>query len=110
MDEVAGRLHLPAESARSLLEKLRSANVVCFVDNGAEGAACVLARPAERIPILDIMGVISNGDGRDASARAYQADIAAQVGRTWTRARSAMSGLTLADAMGGAPAERSAQG
>ena len=97
LELVAARLHLPAESVQGLLDRLAAARVVCPVDNEG-GASYVLARPAETIPVLEIVGVDSP-DRVSAPTRRPEAEMADTVSRVWTHARSVLGTFTLAKAV-----------
>lgn len=97
-EQVADKLHVPVESARSLLEKLQALKIVCPVE-GQPGISYVLARPPDKIPLLEILGVDSRQDSPGA-ARGFDSEVAAVVTETWAHARSAVGSFTLADAIG----------
>ena len=101
VEQVAGKLNLPAESARSLLDKLEALKIVCAVE-GQPGISYVLARPPDRIPLLEILGVDSRQDST-GPAGAFDPEVAAMVAESWTYARSAVGSFTLADVVGSSP-------
>lgn len=97
LNRIADRLHLPSESVQLLLEWLVSAKVVCSVGSGTD-VAYVPARPPERIPLLELLGV-EDARGDSPAARPYDRDISEMVADTWANARSALAAYTLADAI-----------
>ena len=92
--QVAGKLRLPTENAEWLLERLIAIRVVSRVDSAAE-PAYVLARPADRIPLTEILEI----DGcREADRPAdYDPEVADVLARFRQRACGSFGKLTLAD-------------
>ena len=96
-EQVVESLRLPEESALWLLDRLDEARVVCPTGDEAQ-PAYVLARPAETIPILAVMGIV---DQQPAAlpGRSYDPEIEELVRRACASANSAMGTFTLVDAI-----------
>ena len=54
-DELAERLRLPVRNVREVLDGLRQARIVTVLDDSVEPGGLQLARPAERIALLDVL-------------------------------------------------------
>ncbi len=100
LGQIVNRLCLPTGSVQWLLDRLASANVVCPVEGPAE-SGYTLARPAERISVLEVLGV-DNWDRASSPRRRYDSEITRVVTRARDRARSALGAFTLADAISAA--------
>jgi len=91
---VAGRLGLPAETARRLLEALTRLGVVCPVESPEE--AYVPARPVADVKVADVLAAAAR-DG--AAGGDYDPALARAVKAARERAAGALGELTLADAL-----------
>ncbi|HOW69742.1 MAG TPA: YihY/virulence factor BrkB family protein [Phycisphaerae bacterium] len=94
LDEVRGRLRLTDQSARQLLEQLGSVGAVCPVA-GDGPPMYVLARPANKIPVLEILGVLR--PERDFDTGRYDPEIIATIRRFQQRSQTALGDLTVGD-------------
>jgi membrane protein len=105
-EQVVASLRLPEESALWLLDRLSEARVVCPTGDERQ-PAYALARPAEAIPILAVMGIV---DQQPATlpGRSYDPEIGELVRRTCESANSAMGTFTLVDALAAAEARHPA--
>ncbi len=91
-------LHLPAESIDGLLERLRRNGVICAA-NGHVPEGFVLARPADRIPLLEVLEM----DGPPAESPGglrYAPEVEALVAGVRDYADRALGQLSLADVLG----------
>lgn len=93
---IASRLRLPDRSVRLLLDRLQARRVVLLVGSD-DDEAYILARPAERVEVFDVLD-IDRPEGEEAALgeAAYEPQIAAAVAALGRRTRSAMGRLTLA--------------
>lgn len=96
-DQIAAKLSLPGESVRWLIDRLTAAELVCAVGD-ERNTRYVLARPAEKIAVLEILEI---GDPRNSSSQpgSYSGEVAAAVAQVQHRARSSLARLTLADVL-----------
>jgi membrane protein len=96
-EEIAVKLNLPGGAVQWLIERLADAGILCPVDDG-RAARFVLARPAEKINVLEILAV---GDPRHNSTEPGSCDarLAAAVARVQGRAQASLTSLTLADVL-----------
>jgi len=99
VDELAGRLRLPSEHIRRLLDVLSAARVVCPVEDDP-GRAYVLARPAEAVSVLEIIG-LEPPPRMPPTDRDYEPEIARKVHEARRHARAALGDYTLADTVAG---------
>ena len=97
MEQVAGKLHVPEELAQALLEKLEVLKIVCSVE-GQPGVSYLLAKPPDKIPLLELLGMDSRQDSQ-LPARGFESEVAAMVAQSWAYTRSAVGSFTLADAI-----------
>lgn len=98
VEAVASRLRLPPEMVLRLLDTLATYRIVCRVEDATE-PAYVLARPAEAISVLTILG-LERPERTPAPDREYEPDILRRVDGVREQARLAIGGYTLADAVG----------
>ena len=92
--KVADKLALPPESVESLMQRLVALGVVSRVElKGEEG--CVLARPAEKIPVLHVMEIGDDPSGM--SDRVYPDEISRRIDAFRKRAEGVLGEVTLAD-------------
>ena len=96
-EQIAGRLGLPGEAVQWLIDELGAANMICTA-GGKGRSGYVLVRPAEKIPVLDVLKV---GDPRNRPAElgCYDERIAAVIAGVQNRAHGPLESLTLADIM-----------
>ncbi|UCG33845.1 MAG: YihY family inner membrane protein, partial [Phycisphaerales bacterium] len=96
-EQVTAALNLPHESVRWLIDHLTRDGIVCTVDARSE-ARYMLARPAERIPVLEILEL---GDPQRYSPETGGRDpeIARAIQGIRARTRSSLEGVTLADVL-----------
>ena len=95
LDEVAAKLRLTSAAAERLLERLIGIRILSRVDS-EDVHAYVLARPADKIPIPELMAA-EEAEKTAGGRRRYAKEIAETVARFETRTRNALTGLTLAD-------------
>jgi membrane protein len=95
VDKISATVKLPGVSLAKLLDRLTKAGVLCPVEAG-ESSAYVLARPAEGIPLAEVMSA-----GSAATEGRCDADLGEAVGRVRRRSEQAMAGVTLADVLAG---------
>jgi membrane protein len=93
---VAKRLHTTDRAGRGLLDRLTDAGLLCPIANG-EQIAYVLARPADKIAVLDIVGL--NRRLADGASAAPADDIQRRVAGLQQHAADSLGHLTLADAL-----------
>jgi membrane protein len=94
VEQIATQLQLPAESVQRLLDRLSSARVVCRVESD-QTEAYVLARPAGKIPVIEVFGVHHGAESN--TGRSFHGDIASLVTRAELRTRDELGDFTLAD-------------
>ena len=97
LGEISRNLNLPLPSVQQLLDQLALANVVCAVER-SDGPAYVLARPAEKIPVLEVLHVVGT-EGAPVRPDTYTGEIAKRVEWIQRRARDQLGDLTLAEAV-----------
>jgi len=96
VDDIVRQLRRPHEFGQSLLDRLESAGIVCRTGGDSE-AAYLLARPAQMVTILQVVGVESQPPQAPLEAQGYDPGISAAVTQAWARARSALGDFTLAE-------------
>lgn len=94
---VAKKLHTTEIAGRGLLDRLTDAGLLCPIANGEE-TAYVLARPANKISVLDIVG-LRNPDAAPPTSSATGDDVQSRVADIERRAADTLGQLTLADAL-----------
>ena len=96
-DQIKAMLNLPHESVQWLIDHLTGSGIICTVD-ARSGAGYVLARPPERIPVLEILAL---GDPQQYSPESGGRDpeIARAIQGIRGRAQSSLEGVTLADVL-----------
>ena len=94
-NELSTKLNLPNESIDWLVDRLTRSGVVCPVGEGPD-ASFVLARPAERIPILRVLEMDRLPESPRAAGR-YAGEIADKVAQVQQQVASSLGHLTLAD-------------
>jgi len=97
-ESVARRLRRPTGFAQTVLDHLESAGILCRSGDESE-SAYLLARPPERISILEVVGVDSSASQSQRFAHDYDPDVSVAVTRAWAQARSSFGAFTLADAI-----------
>jgi membrane protein len=105
-EAVAAKLGLPDDSVQWLLDRLTASNVVCPVETDM-ATAYVPARPAERIPVLEVLAITGEQQCSTQSATA-DATINDAIARVQGHARSSLGELTLAEAVIGRPEDPAA--
>ncbi|KPJ54857.1 MAG: hypothetical protein AMS16_04470, partial [Planctomycetes bacterium DG_58] len=95
LEQVAARLRLTSAAAERLLDPLIEMHILSRVD-AEDARAYLLARPAEKIPIPELMAV-DEPKGAAGVRRRYPTEIAETVARFESHTRDALTGLTLAD-------------
>jgi len=93
-DQMREQLNLPDLTVQKLLDRLEKIGIVCPVDTD-EAACYVLARPAERIGILEIME-LGDEEAEGAAKMVYEQEIRDLVKRFKVQAREALGNVTLA--------------
>jgi len=92
LDEIRAKLKLPDESVKRLLSQLGSIGVVCPV--AADGPrGYLLARPADKIPVLEVLQIVQPADSPDDGR--YNSEIGAMIARFRQQSRSALGSLTV---------------
>ena len=97
-ERVTSALNLPDETVEKLLDRLRTLNVICPVEDDS-ARKYVLSRPADMIPIAELLG-ISRTTARQSDGL-YDDDISAALDGFVERTHSSLGTLTLADAIAG---------
>jgi membrane protein len=97
LDEVAARLRLPAANVQVLLDRLVAAGLICVTEDAA-APRYVPARPAAQIPVLTLLDL---GDPRAmlSVGTGHEPELAAAVAHVQSPLRSAVTELTLRDAL-----------
>ena len=97
--EVAEALNLPGPAVERLIGKLKTADVVCPVESGGtkRSSAYVLARPAERIGVLEI---VETDRGAGGGRPGCDQEVAARLEAVRGRVGEALEETTLADVAG----------
>jgi len=94
---VAEDLRLPPVLVQPLLERLVAAGILCPA--GQEPATgYVLSRPLDQTLVLDVLSA-NRGQAKDAPAYLFSPAIALSVGAVQSKARDALGGMTLAEAL-----------
>lgn len=93
---VAKKLHTTERAGRGLLDRLTEAGLLCPIANG-EHTAFVLARPADKIAVLDIVGL--NQQVTDGASTGPADDIRQRVAGLQQHAADSLGHLTLADTL-----------
>ncbi len=103
-DRVVARLQLPGEAVRWLIDQLVVRKVVCRVEGRPDGRY-VLARPADRIPVLEILRI---GDPRaePGAAGGYDDELAKPIAQVQSGSRTYLTNTTLAEVL--SPPQRDA--
>jgi len=96
-EQVAEKLNLPEEPVHRIMNLLGGEGIICTVDD-AGGEAYVLAKPAESIPVLQILRMRTRDSGKRTED--YDADIAGNIAIARQKADSALDRMTLADVAG----------
>ncbi len=93
-EQIAAGINLPDDAVQTLLDRLVDRRVLCPVSTpGAAQAAFVLARPAGKIPLAEVLELSEDRVGAELSEGAIARAVADVRGRT----RQALGELTLAD-------------
>lgn len=94
LDEIKSMVKLPDESIRWLLAQLDAVGAVCPMTAGAS-PAYVPARPADRLPILEILRIVQpNGN---VNPDRYDPEINKTISRFQRESQSALGALTIRD-------------
>ncbi|MCX5683548.1 MAG: YihY/virulence factor BrkB family protein, partial [Planctomycetota bacterium] len=94
---VAEDLRLPPVLVQPLLERLVAAGILCPA--GQEPATgYVLNRPIDQTLVLDVLSA-NRGQGRNTAAYAFSPAVAQSIGAVQGKARDALGGMTLAQAL-----------
>jgi membrane protein len=99
IEEISTHIQLSDFTLRRLLDRLARAGIVAEVVRDDQPAAYTLARPAERITILDILELKPSHEERTIPEH-YDAEIWSTVEKVTAQVRSATGELTLADIVG----------
>ena len=103
IERIVGMVNLPGEAVQKLVNRLIAAGILCPVEN--QTAKCfVLARPADRIRVADILAI---GDPRadGAVATGFDGPVAAAVAAVHGRTQASLAEVTLADALAAGPVD-----
>lgn len=92
--DVREKLNLPSEAVRRILDRLAEEGVICPVD-AHPGRAYVLARPAEKIPVLEFLG--AGGRRGEPPWQAYHDSVAQALKKLGGLTQDALGTVTLAD-------------
>jgi membrane protein len=95
---VAGALRLPTESVRWLIDQLIARGFVCAAEGEDGEARYLLARPAGKIPVAEILAIGDPRGNPDGAAR-YDDEIAMPVARVQSGSQTALANVTLADVL-----------
>lgn len=90
-EDIVRQINLPDQSIHTLLERLQAMKVVCPV----EEEEYLLARPAEKISVLEIMDVTPSVDATPQTA--HHPDLASTLRLVHQKADHLLGSLTLAD-------------
>jgi membrane protein len=93
-DQMRDQLNLPDVTLQRLLERLVTLGIVCPVESD-EAGGFVLARPAERIKVLEILEL--SEDETAAGKSKYATEVQEIVKRFTIQAKEALGDVTLAD-------------
>lgn len=94
LETIQDKLNLPDERVRGLLDELVAIGAACSVD--ADGSpAYVLARPAHRISVLEVLRLVQPNGEVDISSR--DPEIRAAISRFQQQTQSALGAMTLDD-------------
>jgi len=94
LDKIKGKIKLPDESVRWLVGQLDSVGVVCPVA-GSSPPAYVLARPADKISVLEVLRIVQPDGNLDTSR--YDPDLGATLTQFQQRSQSALGALTIGE-------------
>ncbi len=96
--QVTAGLRLPGESVRWLIDQLIARGFVCAAEGEDREARYLLARPAGKIPVAEILAI---GDPRGdlVGADSYDDEIATPVARVQSGSRTALANVTLANVL-----------
>ena len=99
LKEIFTKLNLLSESAQRLLSHLSAAGIICPVAGESKGRF-LLAKPADKIPVAEILDIGCPGAG-ELSPQMCDDQVAQALARVRARAGAAMESLTLADILPG---------
>lgn len=94
--KIATQLNLPDQAIHRLLERLNEKNIICPVEN-SDSEKFVLARPADKIPLLDILDLTENHT--TLATNTPNPEIARSFERIKKQTDSTLGSFTLADAL-----------
>lgn len=97
LEAIRGRLKLPDRSVRWLLGQLGSVDAVCPVA-GDGPPAYVLARPADKIAVLEVLRIVQ--PDRSSEAGRYDPEIEDAIARFQQRSQTALGSLTVDQLIG----------
>ncbi len=95
LKEIFTKLNLLSESAQRLLSHLSAAGIICPVAGESKGRF-LLAKPADKIPVAEILDIGCPGAG-ELSPQMCDDQVAQALARVRTKAGAALESLTLAD-------------
>jgi len=95
-EQVASQLNLPDELVQNLLERLTTNNILYPIESEGDNTY-VLARPAEKISVLEVMEI--DDTARTSRLGVYTDQISQDVNQVKNRSRTAMGGYNLADVL-----------
>ncbi|MBL7133533.1 MAG: YihY/virulence factor BrkB family protein [Phycisphaerae bacterium] len=99
LEEVFTKLNLLSESAQRLLWHLSAGGIICPVADEPEGKF-LLARPAEKIPVAEILDIGCPGTS-ELSPQVCDGQVARALSRVRGKTGGALESLTLADILPG---------
>lgn len=91
---VAQKLHTTELASRELLDRLADAGLLCPIVEDEAVTAFVLARPADKISVLDVLGLAASSNGAPPAD-----DIQQRVSDVQRHAADSLGHITLADAL-----------
>ena len=94
-ERIAARLNLPDESAQKLLDRLAANKIVCQVENEV-GGAYVLARPAEKISLAEVLEFDLPAGNHKTSSK-YDTEINQIIEQAKNKTSPTLANFTLAD-------------
>ena len=96
MGRIVDQLDLPGDSVEWLIDQLTKAGLVCRTDTDEEESCFLLARPAEKIRVAEVMALCDPRSRNHCGAAETDA-ITEAIRRVQDRTRSSVQELTLAD-------------
>jgi membrane protein len=97
LEELARLLGVPVRSARSLLTQLEGAGIVAPMEESRKEGGYLLARPAERIRVADVLGALRGQPAPQGGDRAAAAGVERVMAELAEGAGKGAAGRTIAE-------------